>query len=347
MSIRYNGELIDRASNKINIYYHGQLISSGRSTAVAIAKPKLKNKGRYFLAGLALWASISWFAKLNKQSVVPNFSNNLESELNEKDITKLNLEDKVLTQEPQTKIITENYNLLDDLVKKKVSEYKANPTIVNSLKGFFSELSRYDDEIIKASKLHNSTVNFLYAQSSQESEGDLRAASKADAKGLMQFMESTGKEMGLRIDNFIDERYSPKTIVKGAEYLRKHVKSDKDYVLLAAYNAGPTKINKIVKKYGDDWEIFSKHIPKETRLYIVRTKAREQLLNESFEFEKRKLFSQEISESDRYIVQKGDNIYTIAKNNKIPLKEVKRLNPTIRDYSKIYVGLELNIPKSS
>ncbi len=323
-------------------YYGKPLYQKARAM-----KPSLsfKNKGRYVLAGLALWVSLIGLYKLNKDNSIPEISSNIRVESNEKDIAKTNLEDKILVQEPKVEIVTENYSLLDELVEEKAAEYLANPTIINSLKGFFSELSRYDDEIFKASELYNSTTNFLYAQSSQESEGDLRATSHADAKGLMQFMESTGKEMGLRIDGFIDERYSPESIVKGAEYLRKHVKSDKDYVLLAAYNAGPTKINKIVKKYGDDWESFSKHIPKETRLYIVRTKAREKLLDESFEFEKRKLFSQEIAEANKYIVKKGDNLYKIAKNNKVSMKEVKRLNPTIRNYNKIYAGLELNIPK--
>lgn len=44
-----------------------------------------------------------------------------------------------------------------------------------------------------------------------------------------------------------------------------------------------------------------------------------------------------------YSVQKGDNLTKIAKNCKIPYKELIKLNPQIKDVNKIYPGDKIRI----
>ena len=97
--------------------------------------------------------------------------------------------------------------------------------------------------------------------------------SKVGAGGLWQFMPKTGKAFGLEIDSYIDERLDPyKSTEAAMKYLSKLHKRYDDWALaLAAYNCGPSKVNKAIKKSGsrDFWKL-SKYLPKETRAYVPR-----------------------------------------------------------------------------
>jgi Rod binding domain-containing protein len=75
-----------------------------------------------------------------------------------------------------------------------------------------------------------------------ESNGDPKAVSSAGAKGLMQLIDSTATDMGVR------DVFDPaQNIEGGARYLRKLIDEFGDIKLaLAAYNAGP----ETVKRYG-------------------------------------------------------------------------------------------------
>lgn len=97
--------------------------------------------------------------------------------------------------------------------------------------------------------------------------------SKVGAGGLWQFMPKTGKAFGLDIDSYIDERLDPyKSTEAAMQYLSKLYERYDDWALvLAAYNAGPTKVNSAIRKANsrDFWKI-SKYLPKETREYVPR-----------------------------------------------------------------------------
>tara|TARA_B100000073_G_scaffold341277_1_gene342398 strand:- start:4082 stop:6220 length:2139 start_codon:yes stop_codon:yes gene_type:complete len=117
----------------------------------------------------------------------------------------------------------------------------------------------------------------------QESQFDPEAGSYAGAKGLMQLMPYTAKKVskGLKIPyskNKLTEDPSYNVIL-GSAYLDQLLSSyDGSYILtLAAYNAGPSRVNAWIKKYGDprsddispvNWMEL---IPfKETRNYVQR-----------------------------------------------------------------------------
>ncbi len=254
---------------------------------------------------------------------------------------------KNIIEKHSTELNQENINTkLDELVNEKISTFEHSIISKTYLSYSFSELSKYDDYISEASESTGLSKNFLYAIFSAESKGKLRAESKVGAKGPAQFMPGTAKEMGLKMNKYIDERCHPKSFVKAAEYLTKHLKkSNKDYVILAGYNWGPTVVNKIIKEHGDSWEVFSQHLPQETKEYIIKIKANESMLDNKLNFKKKKLFSQEIAEADQYVVQSGDSIYNIAKKKKVSIKEIKNLNPEIINSNRICVGFKLYIPK--
>ncbi len=106
-----------------------------------------------------------------------------------------------------------------------------------------------------------------------ESALNTHAVSKAGATGLWQFMNGTGKLMGLRIDSYVDERRDPQmATVAACEYLEDLYGIYNDWFLaIAAYNCGPGNVNKALRKAGGSnktfWDIEA-FLPKETRGYV-------------------------------------------------------------------------------
>lgn len=88
----------------------------------------------------------------------------------------------------------------------------------------------------------------------QESALISDAVSSANAVGYWQFKEATGRENGLRIDDWVDERMNIVSSTKSAcRYLKSHNKSFDNWVYSTiAYNTGKTGAEKYVdkKKFG-------------------------------------------------------------------------------------------------
>lgn len=107
--------------------------------------------------------------------------------------------------------------------------------------------------------------------------------SRAGATGLWQFMYTTGKSMGLRVDSYIDERKDPERSTDAAcRYLQKlHGMYGDWYLALAAYNAGPGNVNKAIRRSGGQrnyWQIRP-WLPSETRGYVPAFMAVAYLMN--------------------------------------------------------------------
>lgn len=101
------------------------------------------------------------------------------------------------------------------------------------------------------------------------------AYSPADASGLWQFIEGTGRNHGLKIDSWVDERREPDKATKAAiRYLTRLYNEFGDwYLAVAAYNAGEKRIETAIKNYNTEnfWEIAdSEGIYLETKRYVPK-----------------------------------------------------------------------------
>ena len=102
------------------------------------------------------------------------------------------------------------------------------------------------------------------------------AASHAGAGGIWQFMPTTGRNYGLIVDDWVDERRDPyKSTEAAIRYLKKLHADFGDWALaLAAYNAGEGAIGRALKKTGcEDYFSLCKasdDLKKETKLYVPK-----------------------------------------------------------------------------
>jgi membrane-bound lytic murein transglycosylase D len=96
----------------------------------------------------------------------------------------------------------------------------------------------------------------MYYLALVESGFDPNAYSRAAAVGMWQFMTSTARDMGLRVDWWVDERRDPfKSTIAAVRF----IKGLRDqfgslYLAAAAYNGGPGRISRGLSRYADDFE---------------------------------------------------------------------------------------------
>ncbi|WP_238783760.1 lytic transglycosylase domain-containing protein [Blattabacterium cuenoti] len=107
-----------------------------------------------------------------------------------------------------------------------------------------------------------------------ESNLNPKITSKVGAKGIWQFMNETGKTYHLNVNRFYDERNDPiKSTEAACKYFKYLYKKIGNWELvLAAYNAGPGKIDQIIqnnKGKKDFWGLLDS-LPRETRNYIPK-----------------------------------------------------------------------------
>jgi len=108
-----------------------------------------------------------------------------------------------------------------------------------------------------------------------ESELNSKATSGVGAAGVWQLMEAAGKEMGLTVDDWLDERYDPNlSTMAAARYLK--MLGDKykgNWVwAICAYNWGAGNLDGIINENTNFFTIKDK-IPVETQQYLIKTLA--------------------------------------------------------------------------
>jgi len=99
-----------------------------------------------------------------------------------------------------------------------------------------------------------------------------KARSRVGATGLWQFMYPTGKQYGLMVSSYVDERQDPVRATEAAcQYLEDLYLMFNDWDLaLAAYNSGPGNVSKAIRRSGGNknyWNI-RQFLPRETASYV-------------------------------------------------------------------------------
>ena len=157
------------------------------------------------------------------------------------------------------------------------------------------------------------------------------AVSRAGASGLWQFMIGTGKMYGLESNSLVDERRDPiKASWAAARYLKEMYQIYGDWnLVIAAYNCGPGTINKAIRRAGgekDYWKIYN-FLPKETRGYVPGFIAANYLMTYYCDHNICPMETNIPITTDTIQVNKDLHFQQIAEVCKVPIDEIKSLNP--------------------
>ncbi|MFN8275496.1 MAG: lytic transglycosylase domain-containing protein [Flavobacteriaceae bacterium] len=183
--------------------------------------------------------------------------------------------------------------------------------------------------------------------------GLVNAVSPAGARGVWQFMPSTAREMGMEVNDLVDERYHlEKSTEAACKYLLDAKAKFGNWTLAAAsYNGGMTGVTKQIEmqKVTNYYDLL---LNDETSRYVFRILALKEIMKEpakfGFTFNEQDLYkslpSKKIS-----IDSSITDLATFAKDQGINYKILKIHNPWLRDKKLLNPSkkkYELEIPLS-
>ncbi len=170
-----------------------------------------------------------------------------------------------------------------------------------------------------------------------ESGLDPNAVSKHGAAGLWQFMLGTAKGLGMEVNSIVDERRDPYMSSKAAaDYLKSLHDTYGDWSLaIAAYNCGPTTVNKAIRRAGGDpkrkdfWSIYE-YLSPETRGYVPMFIAANYVMNYYPQHAISPVLPTKPLVTDTIHVSDRVHFKQISAVLDIPIEELRLLNPQYR-----------------
>jgi membrane-bound lytic murein transglycosylase D len=206
-------------------------------------------------------------ARTTPSIIPPPPSDNRLLELLEKDI------DKAVEQPKERRRLQFSKDVVEHpRVRQFISQYSINKK--NYFETLLERSGKYMPIIAKVLSEEGLPEELAYL-ALLESEFQVDTASQAGAVGLWQFVPSTARQYGLRIDDWVDERRDPvKSTKAAAAYLKDlHRYYGRWYLVTAAYNAGPAIIDKALQssRASDFWGIKEKaQLSQETRNFVPK-----------------------------------------------------------------------------
>jgi len=194
------------------------------------------------------------------------------------DIKNINIDQKV------------DFELPTELLKSRLAKMDAkspfnieyNQGLENIIKSFLKNRKKSFERLMAISEFYFPMFEEAMARQNVpleikylavvESALNPKAVSRVGATGLWQFMFQTGKQYGLDINTYVDDRSDPlKASDAAALYMSNMYKIFGDWdLVLASYNSGPGNVAKAIRRSGGQQNFWNirKHLPKETQGYV-------------------------------------------------------------------------------
>lgn len=185
-----------------------------------------------------------------------------------------------------------------------------------------------------------------------ESAFKTNALSRAKAKGVWQFIPSTGRRFGLRQDWWVDERSDPdKSTRAAAQYLKVLYEEFGDWNLaLAGYNAGEGRVRRAIASYGteDFWSLArTGAFREETRNYVPLIQAAIVIAKgpDRYGFD---VEPEPLLEADTVRVHDAVDLRVVAECAGSSLDRLRLLNPALRRLATpAHRSFDVRVPKGA
>ncbi len=262
--------------------------------------------------------------------------------------------DKAVDYDLPTDLFKERLRLLDE---KSPFNIEYNVGLENLVKSFLKNRKRSMERLMGISQYYFPVFEEAMAKYNVpleikylalvESALNPKAVSRVGATGLWQFMFQTGKQYGLKIDSYVDERSDLlKSSDAAARYMQGMYKIFGDWELvLASYNSGAGNVTKAIRRSGGHqnyWNI-KKNLPRETQGYVPAFYAYMYI----FEYQKEhgivpnKAVANHFA-TDTIAIKKKMSFKQIAQLLDMPEAQIEFLNPSYKTKVIPYVTNQTN-----
>ena len=226
----------------------------------------------------------------------------------------------------------------------------------SSFRTSLARMGRYQGMVEEELKRGDLPGSLLYLPI-VESWYNPKAHSRAGASGLWQFMPPTAREMGLRVDPFVDERRDPfLSTPQALAYLsRLNDQFGSWFLALAAYNAGPGRVDRILRRRGQAseghdglfLEILS-DLPRETRDFVPRFLAAARIAADPGAFGLEEVLPEEPLRFDEVEVHDAVSLDVMARAAALDQGELEELNPQLlRGVTPFGATIRLRVPEGA
>jgi membrane-bound lytic murein transglycosylase D len=195
----------------------------------------------------------------------------------------------------------------------------------------------------------------LFYLSMIESGLNPKAYSRAHASGMWQFIESRGRQYGLRVDWWMDERRDPEKATRAAcAYLRDLRELLGSWELaLAGYNAGEGRVLRAQRKHPSCPDYWCLDLPRETEDFVPKFMAAVIIGSDPAAFGFGDCPPVPPLAYDTIEVSEAVDLDAVAKACGTTTEEIKQLNPALRRWctpppgGKAHASTALRVPRGA
>ena len=253
-----------------------------------------------------------------------NSKKEIERSLEEKEESIIEKRLKILNEKSPIDLVYNSY------VENSINSYLArNKKLISRMLGvapeYFPMFEAYLDK-------YDIPLEFKYL-AIVESALNPRARSRSGARGLWQFMYTTGKQYNLNVTSYLDERQDPlKSTEAACQYFAKLYEMFGNWnLVLAAYNGGPGYLTRVMAKTWlyDYWELRP-YLRRETRGYVPAFVAVNYVMNyyKEYGIEIQELENPMI-ETDTITLKMQMDFSVLSELICLPKETIGQLNPSV------------------
>jgi len=224
--------------------------------------------------------------------------------------------------------------VVNDKVLAWVEIFRNRREFRESFIGGYQRFGWYEEMIHRTLKEEGMPADLIY-MAFLESTYKTSAYSRARARGIWQFMTPTGREYGLKVNRYVDERAQPEKSTRAAvRYMKDLYNTLGDWHLaIAAYNTGAGNIMRAQRRSGrtNYWDLAkTKFMRTETKNFVPAILALALISKDPAKYGFEGVEHNPTLRFDRVNVTGPTSLSTIAQLAECSVDELKFLNPHLR-----------------